>query len=199
MTSSERDPRTSAAHTTAISGSETARYTNVTVISCYTVRSRSGGMGYRSVKTWRQAGKGRLRPLLNRATFFLKGTRDRFSRQRARTTPRPIRISPRVRLMAASGRTTRRGYGWAHQQLRARFAPQVAAGLVSCARCGSRFSRGSAGTLVIQTSIGRCTRVLSQKVQGLRLIGGRHDTRGSGNARTWSWRPLPRRYAPCVV
>lgn len=136
MTSSERDPRTSAAHTTAISGSETARYTNVTVISCYTVRSRSGGMGYRSVKTWRQAGKGRLRPVLNRPTFFLEGTRDRFSRQSSNDPAPNQDFSPRVRLMAASGRTTRRGYGWAHQQLRARFAPQVAAGLVSCARCG---------------------------------------------------------------
>jgi hypothetical protein len=32
--------------------------------------------------------------------------------------------------------TTRRGYGWAHQKLRAQLAPYVAAGVVRCWRCG---------------------------------------------------------------
>jgi hypothetical protein len=33
-------------------------------------------------------------------------------------------------------RTAARGYGFCHQQLRARLAPQVATGDVDCARCG---------------------------------------------------------------
>ncbi len=32
--------------------------------------------------------------------------------------------------------TTERGYGAAHQRLRGRWAPKVAAGLVNCWRCG---------------------------------------------------------------
>jgi hypothetical protein len=40
-------------------------------------------------------------------------------------------MSSRIR-----GSTSSRGYGWGHQQLRRALAPAVAAGLVSCARCG---------------------------------------------------------------
>jgi len=35
-----------------------------------------------------------------------------------------------------AGSTTRRGYGWSHQKLRRRWAPQVAQGVVPCAKCG---------------------------------------------------------------
>ena len=38
--------------------------------------------------------------------------------------------------------STRRGYGVAHQRLRKRWAPQVAAGLVACARCGRPIAPG---------------------------------------------------------
>jgi len=34
------------------------------------------------------------------------------------------------------GSTSRRGYGWSHQKLRRRWAPQVAQGVVPCAKCG---------------------------------------------------------------
>ena len=40
-----------------------------------------------------------------------------------------------------------RGYGWAHQVLRRRWAPQVEAGLVDCARCGLRLEPGQAWDL----------------------------------------------------
>jgi hypothetical protein len=46
--------------------------------------------------------------------------------------------------------TTRRGYGWRHQKLRARWAPIVAAGGVHCARgeqCLRRDQPG--GTLIV--------------------------------------------------
>lgn len=39
-------------------------------------------------------------------------------------------------------RTTARGYGRQHQQLRARWKPYVVAGLVDCARCGQRIKPG---------------------------------------------------------
>jgi hypothetical protein len=39
-------------------------------------------------------------------------------------------------------KTGARGYGARHQALRARLAPQVAAGLASCARCGERILPG---------------------------------------------------------
>lgn len=35
-----------------------------------------------------------------------------------------------------AGKTTKRGYGWKHQQARKRWARQVRAGTVNCARCG---------------------------------------------------------------
>lgn len=38
------------------------------------------------------------------------------------------------------GKTTARGYGAAHQKLRARWAPIVAAGLAYCARCRQRIA-----------------------------------------------------------
>lgn len=38
--------------------------------------------------------------------------------------------------------TTARGYGHHHQQLRKRWAPNVAAGVVDCARCGERIEPG---------------------------------------------------------
>lgn len=38
--------------------------------------------------------------------------------------------------MPRSGSTSDRGYGAPHQERRARWAPLVAAGRVSCARCG---------------------------------------------------------------
>jgi hypothetical protein len=37
--------------------------------------------------------------------------------------------------MAASGETTRRGYGWSHQKERKRWARVIAAGQAVCARC----------------------------------------------------------------
>lgn len=41
----------------------------------------------------------------------------------------------------------RRGYGPAHQRLRKRWAPKVAAGGVLCARCGERIAPGAAWDL----------------------------------------------------
>lgn len=41
------------------------------------------------------------------------------------------------------GDTTRKGYGWRHQQLRARYAPLVAAGQIACARCGKLIPPGT--------------------------------------------------------
>ena len=38
--------------------------------------------------------------------------------------------------MAGQGSTAARGYGREHRQLRARWAPKVAAGAVDCWRCG---------------------------------------------------------------
>ena len=38
--------------------------------------------------------------------------------------------------MPRSGKTTQRGYGWAHQQLRKRWQRSVDAGVVNCAPCG---------------------------------------------------------------
>ena len=40
------------------------------------------------------------------------------------------------------GNTTVRGYGSAHQRLRARLAPIVATGTVACARCGRLIEPG---------------------------------------------------------
>jgi hypothetical protein len=42
-----------------------------------------------------------------------------------------------------TGQTTARGYGWAHQQIRARWAPLVAAGQVWCADCGEWIPPGT--------------------------------------------------------
>jgi hypothetical protein len=39
-------------------------------------------------------------------------------------------------IMMARRSTTRRGYGWQHQRLRAYWRPLVQAGQVACARCG---------------------------------------------------------------
>ena len=39
--------------------------------------------------------------------------------------------------------TSARGYGWAHQQRRARLAPLVNAGMYACARCGERILPGA--------------------------------------------------------
>ena len=44
---------------------------------------------------------------------------------------------PRIR-----AKTSRRGYGHHHQQLRKRLAPLVAAGLARCARCGEAIKPG---------------------------------------------------------
>lgn len=38
--------------------------------------------------------------------------------------------------MPSSGNTTQRGYGRAHQALRAKWEPKVETGVVDCARCG---------------------------------------------------------------
>ena len=38
--------------------------------------------------------------------------------------------------MAGKGLTSRRGYGWKHQELRKRWQRSVDAGTVNCARCG---------------------------------------------------------------
>ncbi len=38
--------------------------------------------------------------------------------------------------MASKGKTSERGYGTRHQQLRARWTRQIEAGIVNCARCG---------------------------------------------------------------
>jgi hypothetical protein len=38
--------------------------------------------------------------------------------------------------------TAGRGYGWGHQKLRKRLAPAVAAGMVTCARCGELIQPG---------------------------------------------------------
>jgi hypothetical protein len=43
--------------------------------------------------------------------------------------------------------TTARGYGWAHQLMRKRLAPIVAAGLARCARCGELILPGQAWDL----------------------------------------------------
>ncbi len=43
--------------------------------------------------------------------------------------------------------TTARGYGWKHQQARARVARQVAAGTATCARCGYPIDREEAWDL----------------------------------------------------
>ena len=43
--------------------------------------------------------------------------------------------------------TTARGYGHVHQQLRKRWAPRVATGLVACARCGLPLEAGQAWDL----------------------------------------------------
>lgn len=40
----------------------------------------------------------------------------------------------------SQGSTTARGYGTAHQKLRKRWVPKVAAGTVSCWRCGQRLN-----------------------------------------------------------
>lgn len=45
--------------------------------------------------------------------------------------------------MPRSASTTGRGYGWEHQQRRARWAPKVAAGGVACARCGEFIAPGA--------------------------------------------------------
>jgi hypothetical protein len=42
-----------------------------------------------------------------------------------------------------TGDTTARGYGWQHQQARARWAPLVAAGQVWCVRCGEWIAPGT--------------------------------------------------------
>jgi hypothetical protein len=39
--------------------------------------------------------------------------------------------------------TTASGYGWVHQQVRARWAPLVARGEVVCARCGRAIALGT--------------------------------------------------------
>jgi hypothetical protein len=41
-----------------------------------------------------------------------------------------------------AGRTTAKGYGWTHQQVRASWAPSVATGTVRCARCGEPIGAG---------------------------------------------------------
>jgi hypothetical protein len=43
-----------------------------------------------------------------------------------------------------TGDTTARGYGWSHQQVRARWAPLVAAGQAFCADCGGWIPPGAA-------------------------------------------------------
>jgi hypothetical protein len=43
----------------------------------------------------------------------------------------------------AKGRTTQRGYGWQHQQERARVKRLVAAGKAFCARCGGWIEPGT--------------------------------------------------------
>lgn len=45
-------------------------------------------------------------------------------------------------LEARRGTTSARGYGSAHQRERSRWAPRVAAGEVSCARCGRLIAPG---------------------------------------------------------
>jgi hypothetical protein len=46
--------------------------------------------------------------------------------------------------MTARGVTSRRGYGWPHQRLRAVWARRVNEGGVSCARCGKPIAPGQA-------------------------------------------------------
>ncbi|HEX7429712.1 MAG TPA: hypothetical protein VF328_23045, partial [Mycobacterium sp.] len=53
-----------------------------------------------------------------------------------KTPKTPRRSSGGAKHRQPSGSTTARGYGTAHQKLRARIAPQVAAGQATCARCG---------------------------------------------------------------
>lgn len=55
-------------------------------------------------------------------------------RQRAANRATTAR-QPRARGQAPPGSTTARGYGWRHQQERARYAPLVAAGRAICPRC----------------------------------------------------------------
>jgi hypothetical protein len=38
--------------------------------------------------------------------------------------------------VAGSGKTTKRGYGWKHQQLREKWQRSVDAGVATCSRCG---------------------------------------------------------------
>ena len=38
--------------------------------------------------------------------------------------------------MASKGKTTQRGYGWKHQELRKRWQRSVDAGVATCSRCG---------------------------------------------------------------
>lgn len=53
-------------------------------------------------------------------------------------SPSPVaRRSRRGARRAQQAGTTARGYGHAHQKLRARLAPLVATGAVACARCGN--------------------------------------------------------------
>ncbi|MGH3500743.1 MAG: hypothetical protein ACRDQA_07575 [Nocardioidaceae bacterium] len=49
--------------------------------------------------------------------------------------------------MPREGSTTTRGYGTSHQRLRARWAPVVAAGGATCARCGEPIEPGDAWDL----------------------------------------------------
>lgn len=68
------------------------------------------------------------------------------ARIRARVLqPRPTRATARqVRTQAPSGSsTTARGYGWTHQQERAKAAPVVAAGRAVCWRCRRPIAPGA--------------------------------------------------------
>lgn len=54
----------------------------------------------------------------------------------ARTYCREHEAEHQQKLAERRGGTTARGYGWKHQQERAEWAPEVAAGRVTCWRCG---------------------------------------------------------------
>jgi hypothetical protein len=62
-----------------------------------------------------------------------------------RHTPCAVRISPpdlNKLTEMQKAKTHSRGYGWKHQQMRARFEREVAAELVACARCGRLITPG---------------------------------------------------------
>jgi hypothetical protein len=65
-----------------------------------------------------------------------RGTASACSRDRRGSEPRLMAMRRRRRSYAPRASTSSRGYGHMHQQLRKRWALEVATGQVPCARCG---------------------------------------------------------------